>query len=320
MTVGDGAAGRVIVVAGPTAAGKSELALVVAERFGGTVVNADSIQLYRELSIITARPGKQALARAPHRLYGVLPAADRCSAGHWRDLAGREIDASHAAGRVPVVTGGTGLYLRALISGLSRMPPVPARIRAAKRDRLERIGGPAFHAELARRDPVMAARLSPGDSQRLIRAAEVLEATGRSLADWQLEPPSRTGPALRFAVILLMPPRETLYAACDARFDRMMAGGALEEARGFAALGLDDDLPAVKAVGLRPLIRLARGEIPEDEARALGQRETRRYAKRQTTWFRHQMSPSLRFEEKFSERLTGEIFPYISEFLLTEGP
>ena len=308
---------RVVIVAGPTASGKSDLALAIATEFGGTVINADSMQLYRELSVITARPGPETTARTPHRLYGELPAAERCSAGRWHGLAVAEIDACAAAGRLPVVVGGTGLYLRALMTGLSRVPPVAPEIRAAAQDRLERMGGAAFHAELANDDPVMADRLSPNDRQRLIRAREVLDATGRSLADWQREPPETDHRNDSFAPILLTPPREELYAACDRRFERMVAAGAVDEARAFAGLRLAPDLPAAKAIGLRPLIRHAAGEIDLDEALLLGQRETRRYAKRQSTWFRHQITPARTYSEQYSERVKSEIFSFISYFMLT---
>ena len=189
--------------------------------------------------------------------------------------------------------------------------------RAAARARHEEIGGPAFHAALATRDPNTAARLSPGDSQRLIRAWEVLEATGRSLSDWQAAPEQSGSPGYRFFRILILPPRETTYEACDNRFDHMIAHGALDEARAVAALGLDPALPAMKAVGLRPLMRCAAGEISVDEARMLGQRETRRYAKRQSTWFRHQMAPDHTIFEQYSESIREQIFSKISNFGLT---
>jgi tRNA dimethylallyltransferase len=310
----------VIVVAGPTACGKSALALAIAEEFGGTLINADSMQVYRDLSILTAAPGPGAVARAPHRLYGILPAAETCSAGRWRRLAIAEIGAAHDAGRLPIVVGGTGLYLRALITGLARIPPVPQPVRDAVRRRLEEDGPEALHGALAARDPVMAARLSPGDGQRVARAWEVLEATGRSLAAWQ-RPASQAddGPGRAFLSIVLTPPRDVIYAACDARFKAMLAAGALDEASALSAQGLDPGLPLMKAVGLRELLRHLSGEISLAEACRLGQQATRRYAKRQLTWIRHQMTPDHLIGEKYSERLTPRIFPYISKFLLTSG-
>lgn len=310
----------VIVVAGPTACGKSALALAIAEEFGGTLINADSMQVYRDLPILTAAPGPGAVARAPHRLYGILSAAEACSAGRWRRLAIAEIGAAHDSGRLPIVVGGTGLYLRALITGLARIPPVPQPVRDAVRRRLEEDGPEALHGALAARDPVMAARLSPGDGQRVARAWEVLEATGRSLAAWQ-RPAGQAddGPGRAFLSIVLTPPRDVIYAACDARFKAMLAAGALDEASALSAQGLDPGLPLMKAVGLRELLRHLSGEISLAEACRLGQQATRRYAKRQLTWIRHQMTPDHLIGEKYSERLTPEIFPYISKFLLTSG-
>lgn len=318
----------VIVIAGPTASGKSALGLAVAEAFGGTIVNADSIQVYRELEILSARPGPAELARAPHRLYGVLSAAERCSAARWRALALDEIaaaqGAAQGASRLPVLVGGTGLYLRALLDGLSPIPDIPAEIRAAALGRMAALGAPAFHAELGRRDPAMAARLAPADRQRLVRAWEVLEATGRSLADWQREPAvaAGEGPALAPLCFVLEPPRPALYAACDARFRAMVDAGALAEAERLARLGLDPNLPAMKAVGVPELIAHLRGEMALEPAIAAAQQATRRYAKRQLTWFRHQMAGAERLHPggvgaQFLERLQPSIFAFIRQFLLT---
>ena len=179
--------GAAVILGGPTASGKSALALAVAREFGGTVINADSLQVYRELPILTAQPAAAAQAAFPHRLYGFLSASERCSAARWAALARAEIDAALAEGRLPIVVGGTGLYLRSLLHGLAPVPEIPADVRAAAKQRLAELGKTAFHAELARRDPAMAARIRPGDSQRMVRAWEVLEATGRSLADWQAQ-------------------------------------------------------------------------------------------------------------------------------------
>ena len=301
----------VIVIAGPTASGKSALALDVAEEFGGIVVNADSMQVYRELRILTARPDEGALARAPHALYGVLSVDERCSAARWREMALVEIAAAHGADRLPILVGGTGLYLRALMEGLSEVPEIPEPVRAATRDLFDRLGAAAFHAELARRDPAMAERLDPADRQRLIRAWEVIEASGRSLADWQAGP--RQGPPaeLRFATLVLAPPRAALYAACDRRFLAMIEAGALDEVRALAALGLAPDLPALKAVGVRELLAHISGETTLDEAITAAQTATRRFAKRQTTWLRHQLEADHTVNAQYSERLSNEIFSFI---------
>ncbi|MEE8534514.1 MAG: tRNA (adenosine(37)-N6)-dimethylallyltransferase MiaA [Kiloniellales bacterium] len=276
-----------VIVAGPTASGKSALALAVAEAFDGVVINADSMQVYRDLAVLTGRPGPADEARVPHRLYGFLPGGEACSAGRWRDLALAEISEVHGAGRLPVVAGGTGLYLRALERGLSPIPPIPKAERAAARARHAELGAAAFHAALAARDPETAARLDPADSQRLVRAWEVLEATGRPLSDWQRAPAEGTPPYRRLRLVLA-PPRPALYAACDRRFGEMMEKGALEEVRHLVALGLDPSLPIMKALGVPELTRLLAGETGREEAIAAARQATRRYAKRQLTWLRTQ--------------------------------
>lgn len=281
--------GRVVVIGGPTASGKSGMALAIAEAFGGTVINADSMQLYAELDVVTARPPAEDLARASHRLYGVLPAAERGSAARWRDLALAEIAAAHVAGRLPVVVGGTGLYLRTLMQGLSAVPAIPEDIRQQAHARLRALGGEAFRAELIARDPA-SAKLNPGDTTRLTRAWEVLEATGQPLAHWQSEAAEGAPAGLSFAVLVIDPPREDLYANCDRRFVAMMGQGALEEVRRLDALRLDPELPAMKALGVPELRRHLHGDLPLGEAVALAQQSTRRYAKRQVTWFRHQLA------------------------------
>lgn len=280
--------GPLVIVAGPTASGKSGLAAVIAETFGGTVINADSMQVYQELRILTAQPDAAALARAPHRLYGFLPGSEACSAGRWRARALAEIDRAWEGGRLPIVVGGTGLYLRALERGLSPVPAVPPEVREAARTHHAALGGQAFHAALAERDPETAARLHPGDAQRLIRAWEVLEASGRSLADWQRESGGR-GLTCRRLRLVLAPPRAILYAACDRRFLDMMAAGALDEVRRLLALRLDPSLPVMKALGVPHLARHLAGEMTLEEAVAAAQQATRRYAKRQMTWLRTQV-------------------------------
>jgi tRNA dimethylallyltransferase len=310
----------IVIVAGPTASGKSALALAVAEALGGTVINADSMQVYRDLAVLTARPGTAELARAPHRLYGVIDAAEACSAGRWRDLALAEIAAVREAGRVPVLTGGSGLYLRALLDGLAPVPPVPAALREEARALHARLGGEAFRQVLATRDPEAAQRLAAGDTQRLIRAHEVVTATGRPLAEWRRGQGPAAGPPA--AVVLLLPPRADLYAACDVRFLRMMEQGALAEVEVLLARGLDPALPAMRAVGVPELAAVLAGRSSREAAVAAAQQATRRYAKRQYTWFRHQMPEhdalqKLTVVEQFSESLPAKILPFIRRALLT---
>jgi tRNA dimethylallyltransferase len=305
----------VLVIAGPTASGKSALALSLAGAFGGTIVNADSLQTYRDLRILTARPDKAAEQRVPHRLYGFLDAGIRGSAAQWRVLALREIAAATKGGRLPIIVGGTGLYLRALENGLAPVPDIPEEIRQHTSELYRTLGGVAFRERLAQLDPVAAQRLFPGDRQRLVRAFEVVQTTGVPIDAWRRRAHPR--PDHRFATILLAPPRDWLYAACDARFARMIEGGALGEAARLCARTLDPDLPAMKAVGLPELLSHLRGEMALGDAIAAAQRATRRYAKRQMTWFRHQIEADLVLNAQFSESLLRCSRHFIDLFLLT---
>ena len=314
---GGGQANPVVIIAGPTASGKSACALAVAREFGGTVINADAMQLYAELRILTNRPGEEETAGIPHRLFGTISARDPCSAGRWRELALAEIAAATEAGQLPVVAGGTGLYLKSLMSGLAAVPPVPAEIREELRLLYEVVGREGIVAELEARDPGMGA--PPRDKQRLLRALEVLVATGKPLRHWQQKTETRQGADYRYAVVHLDPPREQLYEAIDRRFDEMMARGALAEARVLAGLGLSSDLPAMKAVGVRELLAHLRGEMDLAAAVAKAKQASRNYAKRQSTWFRHQLPTGLTVSAQFSESLTVEIFSFIRRFLLTPG-
>lgn len=305
-----------VVVAGPTASGKSTLALILAEAFGGVVINADSMQVYDALRILTNRPGAADEARAPHRLYGVVGAAEPFSAARWRSLAMAEITAAHEAGRLPIVTGGTGLYIRALIEGLAPIPDIPQAVRQQARELHASLGGTGFHDRLAAADAEMAARLAPGDSQRMIRALEVIEATGRSLAEWQRLPPAG-GLAQPVLTLTLAPRREPLYEACDARLTAMIEAGALDEARALAALGLDAAAPVMKALGVPQLCRHLAGESSLAEAIAAAQQATRNYAKRQLTWFRHQTGGAVVFGQRYSTEMGRDAIEAIRRFLLT---
>jgi len=276
-----------ILIAGPTASGKSALALGLAGEIGGTIVNADSMQVYGDLRVITARPTEEEEARVPHRLYGHVDAAENYSVGRWLADVRSVLDEVRAARRVPVLVGGTGLYFKALTQGLSSVPPVPEDIRADVRARMEAEGPAALHAELLRRDP--STQLEPGDRTRIARALEVLEATGRPLAQWHREGlPPLLDPALAVKVFLA-PERPELRRRIDARFDSMVAAGALEEVRALAARKLDPLLPAMKAHGVPWLIRHLAGEISLQEASEGAKSDTRRYTKRQFTWVRHQL-------------------------------
>ncbi len=311
---------EIVIVAGPTASGKSALALAIAEEFAGTIINADSQQVYRDLAVLSARPGEGEMARVPHRLYGVIDAAENCSAGRWLALAHQEIDAARFAGRLPILTGGTGLYLEALLNGLAELPAIPARAREEAKALHAELGGVAFREHLAALDPVSAAKLGANDTQRLTRAYEVALATGKSLSQWQAE--QAPAPDLRAAAVVLLPEREGLYLACDARVRAMVAQGAAEEARALLARGLAVNLPAMKAVGLRELGVALDGRVTRDEAVAAMQQATRQYAKRQYTWFRNRLQSSgilrrMTVNEQFSVSLLPEIFAFIRHSLLT---
>jgi tRNA dimethylallyltransferase len=282
-------AGRAVLIAGPTASGKSALALAVAESLGGVIVNADSMQVYRDLRVITARPTADDEARAPHKLYGFVDAAESYSVGRWcRDVEEvlREIGKQ---GRVPVVIGGTGLYFKALTSGLAAVPPIPVDVRASVRERLQREGAPTLHAELMHLDPATAQRVTANDRSRISRALEVVLATGRALSDWHREGlPPLIDPA-RAVKVFVTCERKELVRRIEARFDAMMKSTALNEVRQLAARKLDPTLPAMKAHGVPWLIRHLNGEISQEDAVAGAVMDTRRYAKRQLTWFRNQM-------------------------------
>ena len=279
--------GRAILIAGPTASGKSALALALAEAADGAVVNADSMQVYRELEILSARPDPEEIARAPHHLYGHVPMAEPYSVARWLAEVADVLAELEGAGRLPIVVGGTGLYFTALTEGLSEVPGIPEAVRAHWRARGREEDAASLHAVLRDRDPVMAGRLRPSDAQRIVRALEVLEATGRSLADWQAETPPPLLPAASCRRVVLAPERGRLRERIARRFDVMLEQGARAEAERVAALRLDPALPAMKAIGLAPLIAHALGLVGLEDARARAIADSARYAKRQETWFRN---------------------------------
>ncbi|HNB29253.1 MAG TPA: tRNA (adenosine(37)-N6)-dimethylallyltransferase MiaA, partial [Alphaproteobacteria bacterium] len=281
----------VVVVAGPTASGKSALAARLAHDFEGVVINADSMQVYRDLPVLTAQPGAAEMAAVPHRLYGFLALDDACTADRWALLARAEIDAAHQADKLPILCGGTGLYLRGLMQGFSPIPEIPPEVRQETRALLAEIGAAALHARLARHDPEIARRLHPNDPQRVARAWEVWRATGRPLSEWQKLPPTPVE-GLRFLVFIVLPERAALYRRCDARFDAMLAQGALDEVARALALYPPERRQAggAKALGFAELARCVGHSERLPEAAAAAQQATRNYAKRQGTWFRNQMA------------------------------
>ena len=286
---------RIWLIAGPTASGKTALALRLAQEIGAEIVNGDALQLYADLRLLTARPSAQEEALAPHHLFGTVDAADGWSVGRWQRAATSVLGEIATRGRSAVVVGGTGLYFRALTHGLADVPQTPAEVRRASAADFDALGEAAFRDRLAQVDPAAEARISPADRQRLSRAWEVYAATGTSLSDWQ----ARTDPALEpgsWSALALEPPRQALYDRCDARLTTMIDQGALDEVAALAARKLDPDLPAMKAVGYRELAACLRGEASLAEALEAAQRETRRYAKRQSTWLRGQMADWPRIE------------------------
>jgi tRNA dimethylallyltransferase len=302
---------RAVLIAGPTASGKSGLALALAERFGGVVINADSMQVYRELRILTARPSAEDETRAPHALYGFLSGAEPYSAGRYAEDVARAVEEARKGGRLPIIVGGTGLYFTALLRGLSHVPAADPQVRAYWRTQASLQGVATLYALLRMRDPEMAERLMPTDRQRIVRALEVLDSTGRSLADWQREPSAPVLADEEGVRLLVLPDRETHGQTIDARLDAMMAAGALEEVRSLLALGLSDELPIMRALGVAPLAAHIAGRLRLEEAVAQAKTETRQYAKRQLTWFRSNMRSWRQLNAQDSERFAEDYLSFI---------
>ena len=280
-----------VLIGGPTASGKSGFAIEVARQIGGVVINADSMQVYNELSIITSRPRAADIEAVPHRLYGHIRASERYSVGRWLADVGEMLNEARADRLTPVFVGGTGLYFRALTQGLAPVPEVPASIRTDWRERAATLSTAELHEALAERSADEAGRIQPSDRSRILRALEVIDATGRTLPEWQVEAADGALIDPRAArCFVLTPPRANLYERINQRFLSMMKEGALREARRFASLKLDPDLPATKSIGLRALLAHHHGELELDEAVTRAQTESRNYAKRQMTWFRNQMA------------------------------
>ena len=291
-----------VLIAGPTASGKSAQALALAEEIGGVLINADSMQVYREAPILTAQPGAEERARVPHLLYGHVSVQDVYSVGSWRADAVRALAEARAMNRTPVFVGGTGLYFMALTDGLAEVPATPPEIRDAARALLDDIGVEALHAKLTDRDPLTASRLRASDPQRVLRAFEVFEATGRPLAEWQSASAEPVLKHKRIAAFVLDPPRAELRARIARRFEAMLDNGGVEEAR--ALQHLDPDLPAAKLLGLRPLQAMAEGTLTKAEALDAAITATRQFAKRQMTWFRHRMPHYIWFDPLISNLIT----------------
>jgi tRNA dimethylallyltransferase len=284
---------KICVIGGPTASGKSALALELAEKHNGIIINADSMQVYDGLPILTAQPPQDDKDAHPHEFYGHLHPNDDCSAGNWKEAVEPRIHEILAAGKTPIIVGGSGLYINALLYGLSPIPDIPDEIRAAASAKQKKLGNPAFHAALAERDPIMAQRLDPFNTARLVRAWEVLEFSGKSLSEWQKLPPVAPPPDWQFDVTLVMPEREILYDRCNKRLEWMVENGVLEELQKFNTRIKNGDIKPnallCHALGAKPLTAYLEGDMTKKDAINRAQGETRRYAKRQVTWFKHQL-------------------------------
>ena len=299
-----------IMIAGPTASGKSQLAIDLARRFGGAVINADSMQLYADLTVLTARPQPQEMQDIPHHLFGICDAAHRASVAEWLGLAATAIANVRAAGQLPIIVGGTGMYLQAGLRGIAPVPDVPADLHQHCIDLYRELGGAKFRDALAGYDADIAARLVDGDSQRLVRAMGVAMATDHPLSWWQQQP--HKGALLgRVVTIAMMPPRPTLYDRINQRFDHMLTHGAVDEVARLMARQLDPGLPLMKALGVKPIADFLKGDITKDDAAFIAKRDSRRYAKRQMTWIRNNFNAQIIVEKKYSESLYEKIFSLI---------
>jgi len=274
----------VALIAGPTASGKSALALELARLLPATIINADASQVYRDLRIVSARPSQEEEDEQPHRLFGYLDGAQSCSAARWAADAREETTQASAQGRLPILVGGTGMYIRTLLEGIAPVPEIDPEIRAEVRA----LSVEDAYRTLLPADPVAAARLAPTDTTRIARALEVIRSTGRPLSEWQTVRTGGIGEAIRLVPMILLPPRDWLYARCDQRFEAMMAPDGIAEVEALLARNLDPDLPVMRAIGVPDIAAFLRGEISRDAAIASGQTATRQYAKRQYTWFRNQ--------------------------------
>lgn len=300
-----------ILIAGATASGKSALALALAEKLNGCIINADSMQVYDTLNVLTARPPKPDLRRAPHLLYGHVPVAAPYSVGQWQSEALAAINVAQEKGQRPILVGGTGLYFKSLTEGLADIPDIPDNLRDSLRARLDSDGLAALYAELQRVDSALAERLPPTDKQRILRGLEVFEATGEPLSQWQKQ--VQKPPLTDYCGILLMPDRDWLYKRCNQRYEAMLAAGAQQEVEELWALNLPPDANGLKALGVSQIMAYLLGEIDAEAATEQAQQATRRYAKRQMTWFRNQMSDWKTFSEQDYENNFAKIFSFISK-------
>lgn len=298
----------IIILSGPTASGKSDLALNVAAKINAGIINCDSKQLYREIPIISAQPSKAEREKIPHELYGVISAAENCSVGRWLDMAQKAIDKTHAEGRIPLLVGGTGMYIKSLVHGISQIPDIDDGIRREARDFLQENGVKALYGRLAEIDPDMAATLKENDSQRIARACEVIRQTGKSLLWWQQQEPQMLYDKDQFLHFFLSPEREKVYMNCNRRFEKMVEAGVIDEIKELEKMQLSDELPAMRAHGVPELLAYLSGIMSLEDAIDQAQKNTRHYIKRQFTWFRGQMPEAVALEgEGAEERMVETI-------------
>ena len=305
---------KALVICGPTGSGKSRLAVNLAKKLNGVVINADSIQIYREIKILSGRPDFDDYREAPHRLYGIMSVYNTCSVGVWREMALATIKECEFVGKLPIICGGTGLYIKFLLDELSAIPKIPNSIKLEARLELERIGNEGFRDLLAKSDPVSASKIKTGDTNRLLRAWEVFKTTAKPLPYWH-ELHKKQNTEHKFFKVLLMPNREVLYSDCDKRFLNFVNQGAVDEAREFNINSLSSESPALKTLGLSELIQYTKGELDLSEAIERAQRATRRYAKRQITWFRHQLDEDFLIESLDDKKTVFDCLNKVMNFL-----
>ena len=304
---------RCIVICGPTASGKSALAMKLANELNGEIINADSMQVYNELKILTSRPSTNDTENIPHNLFGIRKMVEPCSVNIWIKLAKKSISQIIDRGRIPIACGGTGMYIHYLSKRMSKIPEIPNRVRLEAREKLRILGNENFSKELIKLDPLLGNKIPIGDSQRLTRAWEVMKATGQSLAVWNRETDQATG--LNLYHVLLIPDREILYRLCDQRFLGFIDQGAVAEAETIKNMNLDPSLPAMKALGLSQIIKYLDGEMNLDDAIKQAQQKTRNYAKRQMTWFRNQLEPNFLNTKPYDGSIDQDLINEVSKFL-----
>ena len=305
---------KAVIICGPTGAGKSSLALNLAEKFEGVIINADSVQIYREIKILSGRPTSDDYRKAPHRLYGIMSIFKPCTLGIWRKMALETIKECELSGRLPIICGGTGLYIKFLLNELSAIPEISPSIKLEAREKLKELGNENFRELLSKNDPASASRIKSGDTNRLLRAWEVFTATTKPLSYWHKKS-RKAGSQHKFFKVCLMPERKALYSICDQRFLEFVEQGAVEEARAFDFITASPELPASKTLGLLELIKYTKGELELSDAVEQAQRATRRYAKRQLTWFRHQLDEDFLIQNLCCSKTVSDCFKKIVNFL-----